>query len=54
LKAVELQRMHGLLTNDSLLLAAAIRAAVSMIASSDPHFDRIPEVTVYRPTDIVC
>jgi predicted nucleic acid-binding protein len=54
LKAVELQREHGLLTNDSLLLAAAIRAAVSIIASNDPHFDRIPEVRVYKPTDLVC
>jgi predicted nucleic acid-binding protein len=54
LKAVELQRMHGLLTNDSLLLAAAIRAAVSIIASNDPHFDRISEVTVYKPTDLIC
>ncbi len=54
LKALELQRMYGLLTNDSLQLAAAIRAAVSIITSNDPHFDRIPEVTVYKPTDLVC
>jgi predicted nucleic acid-binding protein len=53
LMALELQRQHGLMTNDSLQAAAAIRAGVSLIASSDPHFDQIPAMTVFKPTDIV-
>ena len=53
LKALELQRLHGLLTNDSLQVAAAIRAGVSTIASNDPHFDMIPDMTVFKPTDFV-
>jgi len=53
LKALELQRQNGLMTNDSLQIAAASRAGVSLIASSDPHFDQIPAMTVFKPTDII-
>jgi predicted nucleic acid-binding protein len=53
LKAIELQRQHGLMTNDSLQIAAAIRAGVLLIASSDPHFDQFPAMTVFKPTDII-
>jgi predicted nucleic acid-binding protein len=52
-KAMVLQRQHGLMTNDSLQIAAALRAGISLIASSDPHFDQLPAITVYNPTDIV-
>jgi predicted nucleic acid-binding protein len=53
LKALELQRLHGLMTNDSLQAAAAIRAGVSIIASNDPHFDLIPGMTTFKPNDFV-
>jgi predicted nucleic acid-binding protein len=51
-KAGELQWTHGLLTNDSLNLAVAMRSGVSLLATADPHFDSIPEVTVFKPEDL--
>ena len=43
---------YGLLTNDSLLVAAALEYGIRSVASRDTDFDRIGELTVYRPTDI--
>jgi predicted nucleic acid-binding protein len=51
-KADELQRTHGLLTNDSLNLAAGLRAAVNMLATADLQFDSIPGITVFKPDDL--
>jgi predicted nucleic acid-binding protein len=50
--ALELQRQHGLLTNDSLHLAAALRAGVTQLATSDPHFDGVPGLTIFKPGDL--
>ena len=50
--ALELQRQHGLLTNDSLNLAAALRAGVNLLATADPQFDSLPGITVFRPDDL--
>ncbi|HRZ37063.1 MAG TPA: type II toxin-antitoxin system VapC family toxin [Candidatus Paceibacterota bacterium] len=51
-KAIELQRMHGLLTNDSLNLAVGLRVGVNLLATADPQFDSIPDITVFRPEDL--
>lgn len=51
-KAAELQRTHGLLTNDSLNLAAGLRCAVNMLATADLQFDSIPGITVFKPDDL--
>ncbi|MEI6782311.1 MAG: type II toxin-antitoxin system VapC family toxin [Verrucomicrobiota bacterium] len=50
--ALELQRQHGLLTNDSLNLASALRAGVNLLATADPQFDSIPGITVFTPDDL--
>jgi predicted nucleic acid-binding protein len=51
-KALELQRQHGLLTNDSLHLATGLRAGVNLLATADPQFGAIPGLTVFRPEDL--
>ena len=51
-RANPLRRQHGLLTNDSLLLAAAEVFGITSIATSDADFDVIPWLNVYRPTDL--
>ncbi len=43
---------YGLLTNDSLIVAAALSYGISRLASRDADFDRIAELTVYKPSDL--
>jgi predicted nucleic acid-binding protein len=50
--ALELQRQHGLLTNDSLQLAVGARAGVNVIATADSQFAVVTGWTVYRPDDV--
>jgi predicted nucleic acid-binding protein len=50
--ALELQREHALLTNDSLNLAVARRLAIRDLATADHHFDQVPDVSVHRPDDL--
>jgi predicted nucleic acid-binding protein len=50
--ALELQRQHGLLTNDSLHLAAALRVNMTALATNDPCFDQVPTVTLFKPDDV--
>jgi predicted nucleic acid-binding protein len=50
--ALELQRKHGLLTNDSLNLAVAKRLGVQGIATADANFDAIQGLIVYKPQEI--
>ncbi|HRY47643.1 MAG TPA: type II toxin-antitoxin system VapC family toxin [Candidatus Paceibacterota bacterium] len=52
IKALELQRQHGLLTNDSLHLAVGLRAGVNHLATADPQFDVVSGVTVFKPGDL--
>jgi len=52
LLALELQQMHGLLTNDSLNLASAKRAAIRAFATADKAFDKIPGMICYQPDDL--
>jgi predicted nucleic acid-binding protein len=42
----------GLLTNDSIIIAAMRGYGVSLIASNDRQFDAVPGITVFSPTDI--
>ena len=51
-KATELQRTHGLLTNDSLNLAAGLRSGVNLLATADPQFDSVSDLTVFNPDDL--
>ena len=50
--AFALQKRHGLLTNDSVLLAMAIRLEADCLASSDRSFQIIEEITVFAPSDL--
>lgn len=50
--ALQLQRQFLLLTNDSLHLAAALRANIRILATNDSCFDLVPNLTVYKPDDI--
>jgi predicted nucleic acid-binding protein len=50
--ALELQKQHGLLTNDSLNLAIAKRLGIQGIATADANFDRVQGLIVYKPADI--
>jgi len=50
--SLRLQRSHGLLTNDSNMLAAAFAAGINTMATSDPQFETVSELQVFRPQDI--
>jgi predicted nucleic acid-binding protein len=51
--ALELQKQHGLLTNDALNLAVARRLGITEIATADTHFDHIQGLIVYKPEDLI-
>ena len=40
------------MTNDSLHLAAALRAGVTLMATNDSQFDAVPGLTVFKPDDV--
>jgi predicted nucleic acid-binding protein len=50
--ALNLQKSVGLLTNDSLILAAAIRRGIENIATADESFVAAQGISVFRPSDI--
>lgn len=50
--AFALQRRYGLLTNDSVILAVAIRLEADCIASSDKGFQSVEEIAVFAPSDL--
>jgi predicted nucleic acid-binding protein len=51
--ALELQRQHGLLTNDSLNLAVAKRLGIKEIVTADTHFDAVQGIIIYKPDDLI-
>lgn len=50
--AFALQRRHGLLTNDSVILAMAIRLEADCLASNDKSFQIVEEIAVFAPSDL--
>jgi predicted nucleic acid-binding protein len=52
LVALELQKQHGLMTNDSLNLAIARRHGMKEIATASKSFDQVPGIILYKPEDI--
>jgi predicted nucleic acid-binding protein len=42
----------GLLTNDSMIVAAMREYGLSFLASNDSDFERVPDITVFKPTDL--
>jgi len=51
-KALMLQEKRGLLVNDSVILAIALRLKADVLVSADAAFQKIPEVRVAIPSDI--
>ena len=47
-----LQKRYGLLTNDSVVLATALRLGAEVLVSSDAAFQRISEIPVAWPSDL--
>ena len=47
-----LQQQYGLLTNDAMVLAVALRLKANALVSSDKAFRDIKEPDVYAPTDL--
>lgn len=51
-KALEIQERYGLLTNDSLIAAIAIRIEADALVSADTRFRAVKELKVYSPSDL--
>jgi predicted nucleic acid-binding protein len=51
-RARTMRSRHGVLTTDSLILAAMDEYGVGSLATRDSDFDHVPSLTVYKPTDI--
>lgn len=51
-RAQTVRSSHGLLTNDSLIIAAIDEYGIPYLASRDDDFDHLPDVTVFKPTDL--
>jgi predicted nucleic acid-binding protein len=47
-----LQQQYGLLTNDAMVLAVALRVKANALVSSDKAFRDVKEPDVYVPTDL--
>ena len=50
--AFALQRRYGLLTNDSVILAVAVRLEADALVSSGKGFRSVEEITVFTPSDL--
>jgi predicted nucleic acid-binding protein len=48
-RAADLSRQFGLLTNDALIVAVMRDHGLSLLASNDADFDRVPGVTRHAP-----
>ncbi|HEX7128311.1 MAG TPA: PIN domain-containing protein [Thermodesulfobacteriota bacterium] len=51
-RASELRTRYGLLVNDSLILDAALRRGVDVLATADRDFERVTELRLFRPGDL--
>jgi predicted nucleic acid-binding protein len=51
-EAQQIRSTYGLLTNDSLIVAAAHEYGIKSLASRDDDFDAVMGLTVYKPIDL--
>jgi predicted nucleic acid-binding protein len=51
-KALEIQELHGLLTNDSLIAAIALRIEADVLVSADMRFQALKQLRTYAPSDL--
>jgi predicted nucleic acid-binding protein len=51
-KALFLQERYGLLTNDSVIAAMALRLDADALVSADTRFKVVKDLTIYSPSDL--
>jgi predicted nucleic acid-binding protein len=51
-EAPRLQERYGFLTNDSVLLAVAIRLKADVLVTADAAFKPVTEITICTPSDL--
>lgn len=51
-KALSLQQSYGLMTNDSVIAAMAIRLEADALVSADMRFKVVKDLNVYAPSDM--
>jgi predicted nucleic acid-binding protein len=51
-RVFSLQQQYGLLTNDAMILAVAIRLKANALVSGDKAFRDVKEPDVYAPSDL--
>lgn len=51
-RAQTVRTRHGLLTTDSLILAAMDELGIDCLARRDGDFDHISSLNIYKPTDV--
>ncbi len=51
-KAMPLQERYGLMTNDSVIAAVAIRLEADALVSADTRFKVVKDLIVYAPSDL--
>ncbi|MBS0184700.1 MAG: type II toxin-antitoxin system VapC family toxin [Nitrospira sp.] len=51
-KALPLQERYGLMTNDSVIAAIAIRLEADALVSADTRFKVVKDLKVYAPSDL--
>jgi predicted nucleic acid-binding protein len=52
LRSEAVRSEHGLLVNDSLVLTSALDNGATVLASADRDFERVEELSLYRPADL--
>lgn len=52
IESLTIRRQYGLLTNNSILLAVALRLGIKNIASADKTLERATTYRVYAPSDL--
>lgn len=50
--AFKLQEKYGLLTNDSIIVAIALRLQADVLVSTDRVFEKVKEIKIARPSDM--
>ncbi len=51
-RAEQMRKAQGLLTNDSMILAAVNEYGIACLATHDGDFDQVPGIVVYKPDDV--
>lgn len=51
-RAHNIRSQYGLLTNDSLIVAAAMEYGIKLLATNDLDMGSIPMISIFKPSDI--